>query len=198
MHCLRVSLIKLRGFSIVELLVASLILSVIIAGLFLTLNIGQVSNSLSTANLELQSEIKLAMDWIVKDLRQTISWNIASVDNNPTPVHLKFNLWVWNTTTNTWELSAAYIEYNYDINTQRLTRLLSDESGNITTLVFNNISQAPFYTTYISSGDPGNSLNADLLRNDRKLIIVLNGRKLTRASLPLTFNLQAEVRIRNG
>jgi hypothetical protein len=142
------------------------------------------------------------MYWIVKDLHQAISWNLASIvnpNNNPATTHLKFNLWVWNTNTNTWDLSADYIEYNYDSVSKKLTRTYyNDTTKNSMVLEFNDIIEEPFYTTYIGVSDPGNVLEADQLRNNRKLIIVISGQKLVRGSLYVPFNLKTEVKIRNG
>ncbi len=135
----------------------------------------------------------------MKDLRQAISWNIADSGNNPSTIHLKFNLWDWNSGTGTWDLSADYIEYDYDSNAKKLTRKFYDDAtGNTMTLEFNNIIEAPFYTTYLGTGDPGNTLDADQLRNNRKLTILITGQKLLRGSLSVPFNLKSEVKIRNG
>lgn len=191
--------VKKRAFSLIEILIVALILSVVLASLFLTLNMGYFSSSAGSVKIELQAQVRLAMDWLVKDLRQAISWNITSTDNNPTITHLKFNLWNWNNITNAWDLdSAAYIEYNYDSNLRKLTRISDDGAGNIMTLEFNDIIEAPFYTSYVGPADPGNVLDCDQLRNQRRLIIVLSGRKHVRGSLFVPFNLKSEVRIRNG
>lgn len=198
LNYLRALLAKRCGFTVIELLIAGMILAVILTGLFMTLNIGQFSYPITSAKLHLQSEVRLAMDWIIKDLRQTISWNIASVENAPSTIHIKFNLWTWNSSTHTWELGTDYIEYDYDSNLEKLTRRYVDTFGNPTTLEFNNIIEAPFYTTYIGTGDPSNTLDADQLRNDRKLIIVISGRKYVRGSLYVPFTLESEVKIRNG
>lgn len=194
---------KKRGFTLAELLIASLIFSVILAALFITLNIGQLSFSTSSAKIGVQSQVRLAMDWLIKDLRQAISWNIASISapyiNDPTTTHLKFNLWSWNSGTSTWDLSADFIEYNYDAVAEKLTRVYYNDTTKTTmTLEFDNIVEAPFYTAYIDAGNPANILDADQLRINRRLIIVINGQKLVRSGLFVPFNLKSEVKIRNG
>lgn len=199
---LRASPNKRGGFSLVEALIVSLILSVILGALFITLNIGQMSFATSLSKIALQSQVRLTMDWLVKDLRQSISWNIASIaapNNDPTTTHLKFNLWSWNSVTSTWDLSPDFIEYNYDALEEKLTRThYNDTTKTTMTLEFANIVEAPFYTTYINTGDPANVMNADSLRNNRKLIIVISGQKLVRGSLYVPFYLKSEVKIRNG
>lgn len=188
---------KRSGFSLIELAIASLILLVISACLFMTLNIGQLSFPVISTKIEVQSKVRLAMDWILKDLRQAISWNIASDPNNPTVDHLKFNLWTWNSVTNTWDLSNSYIEYIYDANSKTLTRTRV-ENGQTMVLEFSDLDDSPFYTTYVVVNDPSNVLEAVQLRNNRKLIIVLKGLKNVRGTLNVPFNLKAEVKIRNG
>lgn len=190
---------KRKGFSLVELAVAAFILSIILGALFMALSTGDLSFTVNAAKLEIQSRIRIVMDWIIKDVRQAISWNIASDPNAPSTQHLKFNLWSWNTTTNTWDLSDDYIEYEYDAFSQKLIRRFYDSATAQTmTVEFNNITEAPFYTTYIGPGDPGNVLEADQLRNFRVLIVVLKGQKIVRNSIYAPFNLMSEVKIRNG
>jgi prepilin-type N-terminal cleavage/methylation domain-containing protein len=195
---LRESPFKRNGFSLLEPLIVSLIISIILGGLFITLNIGQFSFPVSSRKLELQAEARLAMNWIMKDLRQAISWNIASIGNSPSTTHLKFNLWVWNTTINAWDVSATdYIEYEYDAILKKLSRKIN-VAGNLATLDFNNIIEPPFYTTYIAEGAPGNALDLNALLTNKKLIIVITGQKIVRGALNLTFTLKSEAKIRNG
>ncbi len=186
------------GFTIVELMVAALILMIVLAGLYWSLNSGQIATNVTKAKLELEADIRLAMDWITKDLRQSISWNIAGADNNPTTSHLKFNLWLWNATTHTWDVTTSYVEYNYDSVAKTITRVAVDGTGNVMSFVFNNIEEPPFYTQYIDTGDPGNVLVPIELQSNKKLIVVISGRKLVRAGLFVNSKLKLEVRIRNG
>ncbi|OGX18539.1 MAG: hypothetical protein A3K83_07615 [Omnitrophica WOR_2 bacterium RBG_13_44_8b] len=166
------------------------------ASLFISLNMGQFSFPRNSAKLDLQSEVRLAMDWIEKDVRQAISWNIADVLNTPSTTHIKFSLWDWNITTNTWDLSADYIEYSYDGVSGKLTRTIV-QGANTSTLEFSNLTEAPFYTTYLGQGDPGNTLDAGQLLANNKLIVVIRGQKDVRGAL-IPFHLISEVRIRNG
>jgi len=201
-NCLHASPDKIRGFSLVEVLVTTLILSVIFSALIVTLNIGQASFAASNSKIIIQSQVRMAMDWVVKDLHQSISWNVASTispNNNPTTKHLKFHLWSWNSVTNTWDLSADYIEYNYDDTLNKLTRTFYNDTTKTNMVIeFQNIVEDPFYTTYIGPGDPGNILDVDQLRNNRTLTIVISGEKLVRGTLYMPFALQTEVKIRNG
>ncbi len=69
---------KLTGFTIIELLVISLILSFIIIGITGVLNIGNLSYSTDGALLELQQQARLSMQWMVKELRGATGISINS------------------------------------------------------------------------------------------------------------------------
>lgn len=188
---------NILGFTLVELLITALLLTIVLAALFATLNVSHYSYSVTSTKLDLQSKVRLAMDWIVKDVRQSVSWNIASDTNVPSTTHLKFNLWTWNTTANDWDLSEDYIEYSYDPDLKKLARLSVEVAGNNSTIEFNDIDEAPFYTTYLGPGDASNVLDKNQLLLGQ-LIIVIRGRKNVRGSLYVPFNLMSEVMIRNG
>lgn len=181
------------AFTLVELLIVIFILGIIMSGLFLTFNIGQFSFPVSSAKLELQSEARNTMNWIMKDLRQAISYNIAN--NNATTSYLKMNLWQWNTTANQWDISNTtnYVEYFYNSSSQNLTRRYTDASGNVSALNFTNIKEAPFYTNYTAK-----ELNTNNLLVNRKLIVVISIEKALRGTLIVPFTLISEVKIRNG
>lgn len=59
-----------KGFTIVEILVVTLIMSFIVAGIFGVLNIGNVTWSTDMGLLELQQQARLAMNGIVSEIRQ--------------------------------------------------------------------------------------------------------------------------------
>jgi hypothetical protein len=163
------------------------------SSLFLTFNIGQFSFPVSSAKLESQAEARNVMNWIVKDLRQAISYNIAN--NNATTSYLKMNLWQWNITANQWDISNTtnYVEYFYNNSSQNLTRQYTDASGNVSKLEFNNITEAPFYTNYTAK-----ELDMNNLLVNRKLIVVISIEKALRGALIVPFTLISEVKIRNG
>jgi type II secretory pathway component PulJ len=191
---------KKRGFTILEVLVAAVILIVVLSGLFGVLSVGDFSNSISSAKINLQSDVRRAMGWISRDLRTAISWDVALSDNNPSTTHLKFHLWSWDTATDTWLLSASYVEYSYDAATKKLSRHLVENGVVTQNWEFNNIIEAPFYTTYVGRSDPANELNANDLLNNRNIIIVVAEERQVRyrGSLSLTYSLKEQIRIRNG
>ncbi|MEW6100757.1 MAG: prepilin-type N-terminal cleavage/methylation domain-containing protein, partial [Candidatus Omnitrophota bacterium] len=92
-----------KGFSLVELVISVAILSVLMAGLFLTLNTQQFAYDLTQEKLTLQSEIRTAMAMLSRDLRGAISTDIR---DNPDPIpdpstsYIRANLWHWDTGSN--------------------------------------------------------------------------------------------------
>jgi prepilin-type N-terminal cleavage/methylation domain-containing protein len=192
---------KSGGFSLLELLIVTLILGVILGAVFVTFSTGNLSFSVTGSKVELQSRLRAAMAWITNDLRQAISWNVADVSDPlslPTTVHLKFNTWAWDNVAQTWALSADYIEYTYDPVNKTLRRSFVPAAGSPAYIDFNDITEPPFYTTYLGQGNPGNELDPDELRVNRKLTVVIRGEKAVRGTLTVPFVMQSEVKIRNG
>ena len=75
MGCLRCR----EGFSLVEILVTVLIFSVLAAAVNTVLLVGDASWQTNSVQVELQQELRKAMDWMKDDLRQTGSSAIADV-----------------------------------------------------------------------------------------------------------------------
>jgi hypothetical protein len=169
-------------------------------GLFLAWNMGEFSSSVSSTKVDLQAEVRRTMDWITKDVRQSVSWEIAdAVNNNPSDTHIKFRqVQGWNTTSDTYLLNGNYTEYTYNAGSNTITRRVSDASNNtLQTWNFNNIMQAPFYTRDSGSNTvPLTGHSSDLLTS-RRLIIVIAGQKQVRGSTNTTYALTEEVKVRN-
>jgi len=184
---------KTKGFTLIELLVVFFILGIILSGLLVSLNVGELSFPLSSAKSDLQAKARLAMKWITKDVRQTTTWDIAN--NNPTTSYIKFRqVTGLNTTSGDYLLSDDYIEYIYDSNSNRITRNSVDGGGVATrTLAIGNIIEAPFYTRY----DTVEEMDEGDLQTNGKLIVVIKGQKQIRGSLNVSSTLTAEVKIRN-
>lgn len=187
-----------KGFTLVEIIVTAFILSIVFAGLFITLNTTEFSHSVSSAKVDLQAEVRRVIDWIIKDVRQTVSYEVAS--NGPSDTHIKFKrVQGLNTVTGDLILSSDYIEYEYDSLSQKITRRVIDgATGDILqSWDFNNIIEAPFYTR----DDLNNivPLNDDDFTNyGNKFIVTIMGQKQVRGSLNINFTLTEEVKIRNG
>lgn len=178
-----------HGFTLVESLIVVFVLGIVMGGLFLTFNVGQASFPATSARLEAQSEARNAMNWIMKDLRQAINYKIA--ENNATSDYLRINLWEWNNSTYQWDINNnVYVEYFYNDTTRKLTRKYTNALGGISTLEFNDIVEAPFYTNYTTK------TYAEGIHN--KIIVAVSVEKTLRGGLSVPFTLISEVKIRNG
>ncbi|MFC1658584.1 PilW family protein [Candidatus Omnitrophota bacterium] len=67
----------LRGFTLVEVLVSALIVSFLIAGIYGILNIGTMSYNIDLSLLGLQQNARLAMAWMVRELREAEASDIS-------------------------------------------------------------------------------------------------------------------------
>jgi hypothetical protein len=150
-------------------------------------NAVQLSFTSNSARGNLQSEVRRTIGWIIKDIRQAVSWDIAN--NSPTPSYIKFRqVTGWDTANNTFLLSDYYIEYTYNAVNNTIIRRTSDLSNNtIGIWTLNNIITAPF-STMNSLGEIVPLNNSDLLTS-KQLIITISGG---------TYSLTEEVQIRNG
>ena len=74
-----------KGFSLVEVLVTVLIFSGLAAAVNAVLLVGDASWQTNNVQMELQQELRKAMDWMKDDLRQTGSAAITNVPVNPAP-----------------------------------------------------------------------------------------------------------------
>lgn len=187
---------KIRGFTLVETLFVAFILSVITGIFFYAVNAVQLSFTIGSAKNNLQSEVRRTIGWIVKDARQTVSWDIAN--NNPTPSYIKFRqVTGWDTTNNTFLLSNYSIEYVYNSFNNTITRRTSDLSNNtIGTWIFNDVIASPFFTIN-SSGSIVPLNNSDLLTS-KQLIITISGESQVQGMQNTTYSLTEGVQIRNG
>ncbi len=63
--------IKQKSFSLIEVLVATAISVVIFGAIFMVLNMGEFSNRVGAVRIDLQQEVRRALDWMIRDFRQT-------------------------------------------------------------------------------------------------------------------------------
>ena len=186
---------KSRGFTLVEILLAVVILSVLIGICLYAMHAVHTSFNLTLSSKNLQSEVRRNISWIVKDIRQAVSWDIAN--NAPTPDYIKFRQVIgWDTVNNTFLLSDHYIEYTYDAINQMINRRTSDLADNtIGQWSLNNVTSSPF-ATIDSSGSVVPLNNGDLLTS-KKLVVTISGQS-SQPSLQEGYSLTEEVQIRNG
>ncbi|MCX5668540.1 MAG: hypothetical protein NTX89_00235 [Candidatus Omnitrophica bacterium] len=196
---MRHTLLNKRGISIVEVLLVTAIISLLLGSIFYLLSAAQSLRLVSTAKIEVQSEVRRAMDWIVNDVRQTVNYSIGSKDNNPLSTHIKFKKVIdYDTSGSGSALFGNFIEYTYDPTSQTIIRtdLSIDKSW-----AFRNIIQAPFYTK-LSDGsiviiNPVNPGNDSPIYTTGNLIIDIRGQKQANATTNVGYALKEEVKIRN-
>jgi type II secretory pathway pseudopilin PulG len=169
---------KKAAFTLIEVLISALILSFVVAGVFMVLNVGRFSISVNSVKLQTQQESRTILDWIVKDLRQTTSSEIIA--NEPSASHIKFRLcngYSYEDQQITW---GNYIEYTYNGEEKKLTR---QDYGTGRLWQFYDVSGIIFDTTLLSQG---------------KLGVSVGVQKQTSSGLILYSTLSSEVEIRNG
>ena len=173
-------------------MVALLVFFVITSALVVSLGVGERATGIGTAKVDLQSDVKLLVDWIIRDVRQAKIQELYN--NDPTTDYIKFNLWEWNSTSYEQDETGKYVEYEYDDVSETLTRR-TIEDGDITgELEFPHISMSPFYTSY--TDETNNSFVNTTLLTNRKLIVAIKKSRTVR-NTPLDFIMVEEVRIRN-
>ena len=187
---------KIRGFTLLETLFVAFTLSVITGILFYAVNTVQFSFTVSSARGNLQSEVRRTIGWIIKDVRQAVSWDIAN--NTPTPSYIKFRqVTGWDTVNNTFLLSNYSIEYIYNSVNNTITRRTSDLSNNtIGVWVLNDVIATPF-STIDSSGNIVPLNNSDLLTS-KQLVVIISGQSQVQGMQNTTYILTEKVQIRNG
>ena len=99
------------GFTIIEVLVSLLILSLILAGLFMVLAAGDISFSVDAGMLQIEQQARQGMDQMVRELRHAQDPVITAINQDSD--RLTFNT-----------ESEAGISYYRDINTNQLVREL--------------------------------------------------------------------------
>jgi hypothetical protein len=180
---------KSGGFTLVEILVVTLLFTIIIGSLLVTLTTGQLSTAVGSAKADLQAKLRNIMGLLVRDVRQT---NILEINtHSPTIDHIQFRKVTGIDASGNYTLDTYFIVYTYDSGLKQLTRQGDDGAGHTVTTTWDNITQSPFY---VASGEP---LAANNILTYKKLRIVIAGESTVRTSLVLTFTLTEEVKIRN-
>jgi len=193
---LPVSLNREKGFTLVEVIFVVLITGFIITALFYAMNAAQLSYTLNSTRADLQAEVRRTMDWIVRDVHQAVSWEIAN--NSPSPSYIKFRqVTGWDTVNKTFLLSNNYIEYIYYPDSSTIIRRKSDLNNNtIGTWTLNYVTASPFFT--INSSGAIVPLNNNDLLTSKQLVITISGQKQVIGAQNTTYTLTEEVQIRNG
>jgi hypothetical protein len=144
------------------------------------------------------------MDWIVNDVRQTVSWSIGAGGiggNDPSSTHIKFQKVIgYNTAGSGSATLGNFIEYTYDPNANTITR--TDSYKPDQSWIFRNIIYAPFYTRLqdgsivaIDPVNPGEN-SPVFTESSANLVIDIRSQKQISATANVSYNLREEVAIR--
>lgn len=165
-----------------------------LTALFYILNSGQNVNDLSSAKVASQAQARRVSDWISRDLRQAVVWDLAN--NSPSATHIKFRpVLGWDIAGNTYQLDANYIEYDYDAAANTLTRNLVNGAGAVlNSWVFNDITAQPFFTRDGS----GNLIVLDnSVGTSKKIVTLISVNKVSERGVSQVTSLTEETKIRN-
>ncbi len=193
---LRVLHNKPKAFSLTEVLLVIVILSIIIGMALYAMNVARISFNTTLSSKNLQAEVRSALGWIVKDARQAVSWDLAN--NSPNADYIKFRrVTGWDTVNNVFLLDNEYIEYTFNSVDQTIIRRTSNVSDNTTIGIWtlNNVTASPFFT--IDSLGSIVALNSSDLLTSKRLVITISGQS-DLADLQAGYSLTEEVQIRNG
>ena len=72
----------MRGFTLVEVLVVVMIFSLMVAGIFGVLNLGNVTFPVDLGKMEVHQQARLLMHWLTRDLRQATNLQIIPLTVN--------------------------------------------------------------------------------------------------------------------
>ncbi len=206
---MRLILHSRKGVSVVEVLLVTLIISLLTGGIFYILSVAQALRLVSTAKIEIQSEVRRAMDWIVNDVRQTVNYSIGeggASGNDPSGTHIKFQKVIdYDSAASGSVLLGNFIEYTFDPAAKTITRtdLATDQSWVFSNIVPNaSPYSAGIFYTRLPTGeivviDPIVAGDNSPVYQTGNLVIVISGQKQANPSTGVSYTLRQEVKIRN-
>lgn len=125
---------SLTGFTLVEVLVTTVVLSLLLMGILAVLNSSDMTWNVDMGLVELQQQTRQAMAGMIREIRQAGSVNITTII--PTQDSIDFSIP---------GSCANCIRYYLDTNTDQILREYEDSNGSETTIVLaNNINVLNF------------------------------------------------------
>jgi len=176
-------------------MVSVLILMIVLGALLMVLTVGDSANYKGTAKVDLQANVRQTIDLILRDVRNTVSYDINA--NAPTNSHIKFRKIEGTDANGDFIFSDEYLEYNYDPDAKKLTRSVIDSENNVlSSREINNITAPPFHTR--DAGGNMIDLTEGAMSNPPRLVIIVTQEAQLRGSESIIYTLEEEVKIRNG
>ena len=163
-----------RAFTLLEVLVSALILSLLILGICGVLNVGNMTYLMDIGLLDIEQNTRQAMDAMVRELRASSAVNIDNSDSS----HITF------TTPQFSGIEFRYIDSNNDSVRDRIIR----QRGSETKVLANEISNLCFCWDAANNNCRTDCSNLFTIR--------IRAAKTVRQR-PLTFTLIEQVRSRN-
>ena len=162
----------MKGFSLFEVMVVTLILGIVIGGVFMTFTIGSRTYSRDIVLLDLEQQTRRALDSLMRELRQTDSFHVSISEGVPDSISFYILSDPNGTSGGAW---VGPIRYYVDTVNSRLMRQEIDTTPRV---VAHNIDDLQFVET-------GNFLNIEITGLQRVF------------GQDLTFVREGEVRMRN-
>lgn len=175
----------MKGFTLIEVLISVVIMTIMIGGLFMVLNIADLNWSLGGGLLGLQQQARQAMDGMVREIRQSNNSHISI----PASTNIIFSI-----PTDITSVPVTYSELiSYYVSSGQLFRehpMGSDPPDRVA--VANDINSVTFCWCHGATCDTCDNVNggSNLVR-----IQVVAGRTVRQR--PVSFSLTEKVRLRN-
>lgn len=160
----------MRAFTLIEILVVTIIFAIIILGVFAVMNTSTMTWNSTLGNLQLEQGVRLAMDGITRETRQSKADQVTVADNGA-----RLNFYIPGI--------APIISY-YVLNNQ----LIREYPAGTTKVLSNNITLLNFCC--LGGADCFDCANSSMLQ------IQINANKTVR-NIPLSFSLKEQVKLRN-
>ncbi|PIQ89018.1 MAG: hypothetical protein COV72_05085 [Candidatus Omnitrophica bacterium CG11_big_fil_rev_8_21_14_0_20_42_13] len=119
---------KKRAFSIIELVVAVAIFSIILTVVFALLTGGQKAFDVGNIQIEVEQEARRALDYIVKELRQTRSNKVSGISEGVNASSITFEI-PWDANDNGTVIEGGGIEWSDDPGGKRIGTITYSLSG---------------------------------------------------------------------
>lgn len=157
-----------KGFTLLETMVVTLIISVIIGALFQVLSTGRVSWSSADTQITLQQDLRRAAEEIAGDLRKSATTRVSCPADGATYDSVAFNISRGALSTGVINWSGTAV--NYSLSGNQVIRTFETENrvvaNNITSLGFTRASGTPEIVTVSltaqRSNQYGRTFNASL------------------------------------
>ncbi len=126
----------MRGFTLIELLVSAVILSIIIAGVYMFSIMGEKTYITDVVLLDLQQQLRQAMSWMTREIREAKDIQNGTIDNDSD--------WIQFNTFN--ETNIRYYRDINDVNNDGVVnQVIREYPSGTRRILANDITRLKFY-----------------------------------------------------